>query len=636
MRTFLLILAAAVHVCAQDTNTVTIIPSTDLTASGELRFRDLEAATATHYIGFKAPSTVSGNIVWALPATDGSAGQCWGWISATTLGWVTCGSGGGGGTNPWTVSGTTIYYTGGSVGIGTATPVGTLHVSGNTFNWADRYADNTNGAGFAFRKARGTPASPSAIQNGDEIGKILAFPYDGSGFVGTGGTAGMVAIVNGTVAPGSVPTDLTFQTGTTGLSERMRITSGGNVGIGTASPGYRLEVAGGDMKVGGNLTITGSCIGCGAAPDMMTTDTAQTVTGVKTFTADIAATGATLQLDVASSTGGGFTINNTTAGLSAASTVIFQHSGTRTGMVSASSSGDIDLSAGGGQSTYGLQGNSTEHHFYVSATDTFDVTSGLVTIHGNTTAQSISPATTSTYSLGDFSHHWQSAYIDTLNINACSGCAPSDMMTTDTAQTLGGFAAKTYGATQTFNGSAVFNGGTNFNQLVTFDNVHGVDFGWNGSVGATVINGSGVFTKLAGVTTAGLAGVPIVEYYYPETFVFSGTGTPLATGVPAGTHRVCASFRPSSGNISTVIAVRYTDSLSGVSTVAPLFYVDTLAFPSYSSAFFTYGIAPVATAVNQLVSGCALIASNGGSVTIDYPAPGASSYSFTAYAERVN
>jgi len=43
-----------------------------LNATAELRLADTDS---THYVGFKAPSTVSSNKIWTLPAADGSAGQ---------------------------------------------------------------------------------------------------------------------------------------------------------------------------------------------------------------------------------------------------------------------------------------------------------------------------------------------------------------------------------------------------------------------------------------------------------------------------------------------------------------------------------------------------------------------------------
>ena len=39
---------------------------------GDIRLGD---ADSSHYVGFKAPATVGSNLVWTLPATDGSANQ---------------------------------------------------------------------------------------------------------------------------------------------------------------------------------------------------------------------------------------------------------------------------------------------------------------------------------------------------------------------------------------------------------------------------------------------------------------------------------------------------------------------------------------------------------------------------------
>lgn len=93
------------------------------------------------------------------------------------------------------------------------------------------------GNAITFAKSRGTPSSPDvAVQSGDVLGSIAFTANDGSGYV-LGSQ--ITSSIDGTAGPGDIPSCLTFGTsadGTTGLVERMRITSAGNVGIGTNSP----------------------------------------------------------------------------------------------------------------------------------------------------------------------------------------------------------------------------------------------------------------------------------------------------------------------------------------------------------------------------------------------------------------
>jgi hypothetical protein len=52
---------------------------------GDIRLGD---ADSTHYVGFKAPATVSSSLVWVLPAADGSASQILKTDGSGNLGWV--------------------------------------------------------------------------------------------------------------------------------------------------------------------------------------------------------------------------------------------------------------------------------------------------------------------------------------------------------------------------------------------------------------------------------------------------------------------------------------------------------------------------------------------------------------------
>ena len=61
-----------------------------LNATAELRLADTDSS---HYVGFKAPGTISSNKVWTLPAVDGAAGQALTTDGSGTLSWTSAGGG---------------------------------------------------------------------------------------------------------------------------------------------------------------------------------------------------------------------------------------------------------------------------------------------------------------------------------------------------------------------------------------------------------------------------------------------------------------------------------------------------------------------------------------------------------------
>lgn len=67
---------------------------TDITlnAQRELRLADADSSA---YVGFKAPSTITTNRIWTLPATDGTSSQVLSTNGSGVLSWATAGGGGG-------------------------------------------------------------------------------------------------------------------------------------------------------------------------------------------------------------------------------------------------------------------------------------------------------------------------------------------------------------------------------------------------------------------------------------------------------------------------------------------------------------------------------------------------------------
>ena len=62
-----------------------------LNATAELRLADTDSS---HYVGFKAPGTVTTNKIWTLPDADGTANQVLKTDGSGTLSWATAGGGG--------------------------------------------------------------------------------------------------------------------------------------------------------------------------------------------------------------------------------------------------------------------------------------------------------------------------------------------------------------------------------------------------------------------------------------------------------------------------------------------------------------------------------------------------------------
>lgn len=94
---------------------------------------------------------------------------------------------------------------------------------------------------FAGRRSRGTLSSPSAVLANDPITTFLSLAFDGTSVQAS---AALSFEAESNASLGNAPQRITFFTGTTGANRAMRmvIQSNGNIAIGAATAGARLDV----------------------------------------------------------------------------------------------------------------------------------------------------------------------------------------------------------------------------------------------------------------------------------------------------------------------------------------------------------------------------------------------------------
>lgn len=211
--------------------TITLRGST----SGYVAIKGAAGAGSTTYQLPSAAATVAGQML--VSDGSGSGTQALSWASAT----------GGllGSANAWTGTNTFSLAT----GIGTTSPGALLDIQGSTESLYLLRANgaNTNAPNLRIRKARGTVAARSVISNGDYLGHITWEGFDGTNYIEG---AGIWGISNGAVSTNNVPSDLLFLTNPGSAAqgtERMRITSTGNVGINTTTPLGKFSVGSGSI-----------------------------------------------------------------------------------------------------------------------------------------------------------------------------------------------------------------------------------------------------------------------------------------------------------------------------------------------------------------------------------------------------
>jgi hypothetical protein len=146
--------------------------------------------------------------------------------------------------NPWTLSGSNIFYNTGRVGIGTATPAVKLDVDGggdlNVFN----LRNNSNSLGlnttvssdtdfhasaFVGKRSRGTFLNPLPVLEGDRITGIYGSLFANGNYQNA---AGIQFYVGANPNLGSYPVNIRFETTSTNSIdriERLRVSETGNI-----------------------------------------------------------------------------------------------------------------------------------------------------------------------------------------------------------------------------------------------------------------------------------------------------------------------------------------------------------------------------------------------------------------------
>jgi hypothetical protein len=187
--------------------------SSDITlnAQKDVRFADSDSS---NWVAFQAPATISSNVTWTLPATDGTSNQALVTNGSGTLSWATASASPGGST-------TQLQYNnaGAFGGISGVTSDGT-RITASTTIGVGGATPSTSGSGITF------PATASASSDANTLDD-----YEEGTFTATltGGTTNPTTAVTSTSAYTKVGNVVNFKISfenvtTTGAAGQIRIT----------------------------------------------------------------------------------------------------------------------------------------------------------------------------------------------------------------------------------------------------------------------------------------------------------------------------------------------------------------------------------------------------------------------------